>query len=41
MYFPSRLQKYWVTGRLVSLVMSLAAEYGSPVRLTQTLRVSL
>src|SRR4029078_844855 len=41
MYFPSLLQKYWVTGRLVSLVISFAAEYGSSTRLTQTLRVSL
>src|SRR3954452_4124698 len=41
MYFPSLLQKYWVTGRLVSLVMSFAAVYGSLMRLTQTLRVSL
>lgn len=41
MYFPSLLQKYCVIGRFVSLVMSFAAEYGSSVRFTQTLRVSL
>src|ERR1041384_535412 len=41
MYFPSLLQKYWVTGRLVSLVISLAAVHGSLTPFTQTLRVSL
>ena len=41
MYFPSLLQKYWVTGRLMSFVISFAAEYGSLVRFTQILRVSL
>src|SRR4029434_3717186 len=41
MYLPSRLQKYCVTGRLLSFVMGLAASKGSSVRLTQTLRVPL
>src|SRR5689334_1242589 len=41
MNFPSLLQKYCVTGRLVSLVMSLAAVQGSLTRFTQMLRVSL
>src|SRR3954471_21986716 len=41
MYFPSLLQKYWVTGRLVSLVISLAADHGAVTGFTQTLRVSL
>src|SRR5690349_22539420 len=41
MNFPSLLQKYCVTGRFVSLVMSLAAVQGSLTRFTQMLRVSL
>src|SRR6266550_5675912 len=41
MYLPSRLQKYWVTGRAVSAVIGLAASNGSSVRLTQMLRVPL
>src|SRR5258705_12327227 len=41
MYLPSRLQKYCVTGRLLSLVMGLAASNGSSVRFTQILRVPL
>src|SRR5690348_5395139 len=41
MYLPSLLQKYWVTGRLVSLVISFAAVHGSPTALTQIFRVSL
>src|SRR6185312_6910447 len=41
MYLPSRLQKYWVTGRVLSFVIGLAASKGSSVRLTQTLRVPL
>src|SRR6185503_12904321 len=41
MYLPSRLQKYWVIGRDLSLVIGFAASKGSSVRLTQTLRVPL
>src|SRR3954467_12406031 len=41
MYFPSLLQKYWVTGRLMSLVISFAAVHGSLTPFTQMLRVSL
>src|SRR4026209_2998255 len=41
MYLPSRLQKYWLTGRLLSAVRGLAASNGSSVRLTQILRVPL
>src|SRR2546423_1840819 len=41
MNFPSLLQKYCVTDRLVSLVMSLDAVHGSLTRFTQMLRVSL
>src|SRR5687767_5245028 len=41
MYLPSRLQKYWEMGRVLSLVIGFAASKGSSVRLTQTLRVPL
>src|SRR2546423_6285954 len=41
MNFPSLLQKYCVTGLLVSLVISLAAVHESLTRFTQMLRVSL
>src|SRR6185369_5334721 len=41
MYFPSLLQKYWVTGRFVSLVISFAEVHGASTGFTQTFRVSL
>src|SRR6185369_9647722 len=41
MYLPSRDQKYWGMGRLVSAVTGFALANGSAVFFTQTLRVPL